>query len=165
MRPLVPAWISIGANLGGAVSSVLHAIENLKSIADSSLIRASSLYQTQPIDAQGPAYINAAVLLHTHLIAPSLLQILLHQEIQAGRLRPYPNAPRVLDLDLIFFGDAHIQSHDLIVPHPRWSQRAFVMIPLQEIDCPFVDLSMLDSVAHQSIKKIPTQDPKTMSFL
>ena len=150
MRPLVPAWISIGANLGGAVSSVLHAIENLKSIADSSRIR---------------AYINAAVLLHTHLIAPSLLQILLHQEIQAGRLRPYPNAPRVLDLDLIFFGDAHIQSHDLIVPHPRWSQRAFVMIPLQEIDCPFVDLSMLDSVAHQSIKKIPTQDPKTMSFL
>jgi len=73
----------------------------------------------------------------------------------AGRERPYRNAPRTLDLDLLLFGDASIQSPSLTLPHPRMWQRAFVLLPLAEIAPALVSAALLDSVKDQILERVP----------
>ena len=89
--------------------------------------------------------------LQTPLSAPDLLDVLQSIEQAAGRERPYPNAPRTLDLDLLFYGDARIHSPRLIVPHPRWRERAFVMRPLADLDPERVQPEWLQAVSDQVI--------------
>jgi len=85
------------------------------------------------VDSSGPDYVNAVAELSTALTAPALLQALQQIELNAGRERPYRNAPRTLDLDLLRYGSATIQSPALTVPHPRMQERAFVLLPLAEL--------------------------------
>jgi 2-amino-4-hydroxy-6-hydroxymethyldihydropteridine diphosphokinase len=150
----VTAYIALGANLGDPVRTVQLAIANLGSMARTRLVRASSLYQTAPIDSAGPDYINAVAEVLTELPAPLLLEQLQIQEQTAGRQRPYANAPRTLDLDLLLYGTATIQSPALTVPHPRMGQRAFVLRPLAEIAPQQVTAAALQSVSAQAIRKI-----------
>jgi 2-amino-4-hydroxy-6-hydroxymethyldihydropteridine diphosphokinase len=128
------AWIGIGANLGDARANVLDAIERLARLPGARLVQASSLYRTAPIDSSGDDYVNAVAALDTTLDAHALLQALFAIEQAHGRERPYRNAPRTLDLDLLLYGDEIIDdAPTLVVPHPRMHERAFVLAPLAEV--------------------------------
>ena len=109
------------------------------------------------MDSSGPDYINAVVQVTTGLSAPALLRQLQALEIAAGRERPFPNAPRTLDLDLLRYGDARIDSAFLTVPHPRMWQRAFVLLPLAEIAPRLVAEAALRAVQGQQVEKLGPQ--------
>ena len=128
------AWVGIGANLGDARENVLDALDRLAWVPGVRLLRASSLYRTAPIDSSGDDYINAVAEVDTSLSAHALLAALHGIEQAHGRERPYRNAPRTLDLDLLLYGDDIIADVPaLIVPHPRMHERAFVLAPLAEL--------------------------------
>lgn len=128
------AFIALGSNLYNPQQQVLQAIQSIAAMPDVGLLRASSLYRTAPIGYdQQPDFINAVISVDTRLTAQALLQLLLAYEQQVGRERPFPNAPRVLDLDLLLYGDLCMQTETLTLPHPRMHARAFVLCPLAEI--------------------------------
>jgi 2-amino-4-hydroxy-6-hydroxymethyldihydropteridine diphosphokinase len=124
------AYVGIGANLGDARANVADAIERLRRLPGCTLLAASGLYRTAPIDSSGDDYVNAVASISTTLDAEALLQALHGIEQAHGRERPYRNAPRTLDLDLLLYGDQQIASPTLTVPHPRMTERAFVLAPL-----------------------------------
>lgn len=153
-RESVTAFIALGANLGNAATTLRQAIASISVLKGTRLGACSSLYQTAPIDSSGPDYTNAVIEIQTTLPAPELLVQLQNIEHQAGRLRPQPNAPRTLDLDILLYGSASINSPKLTVPHPRMWQRAFVLQPLHEIAPLLVSAAQLCSVSIQTIKKM-----------
>jgi 2-amino-4-hydroxy-6-hydroxymethyldihydropteridine diphosphokinase len=112
-RSPVVATVGLGANLGDPQAALAGAIASIAALEGVKLVAQSSFYRSAPIDSSGPDYVNAVVQLQTNLIAPELLAQLQTIEQGAGRERPYRNAPRTLDLDLLLFGDAHIQSQIL----------------------------------------------------
>jgi len=118
------------------------------------LAAASSLYRTAPVDACGPDYINAVVEVQTSLLPQALLQKCREQETAAGRERPYRHAPRTLDIDILLYGDRCVNLPELIVPHPRMLQRAFVLVPLAEIAPVKVTAEQLQAVASQRIERL-----------
>lgn len=130
----VLAYIGLGANLGDARTQVLAAIAQLRTLPQTRLCAQSSLFRSAPIDADGDDYVNAVAQLETHLPAADLLLALQAIEHDFGRQRAYQNAPRTLDLDLLLYGSQTIASATLQVPHPRMTERAFVLIPLLQID-------------------------------
>ncbi len=155
----VPAFVALGANLGDAAQAVRAAMAALAALPDAKLTDASSLYTTAPIDSSGPDYVNAVVRLETSLTAPALLQALQQIEADAGRTRPWHNAPRTLDLDLLLYGAAQIHSPQLEVPHPRMLERAFVLVPLAEIAPQQVSAQQLAQVSSQAISRLqPSPD-------
>lgn len=127
------AYVGIGANLGDARANVLDALDRLAGLPGGALLHTSGLYRTAPIDSSGDHYINAVACLDTTLDAHGLLAALHAIEQAHGRERPYRNAPRTLDLDLLLYGDQVVDSPTLSVPHPRMHERAFVLAPLLEI--------------------------------
>ena len=127
------AVVGIGANLGDARGNVLDALARLGMQSGCRLVAASSLWRTAPIDSSGDDYINAVAMIDTDLDAHVLLATLHAIETAHGRERPYLNAPRTLDLDLLLYGDEIIHTPVLNVPHPRMRERAFVLAPLLEI--------------------------------
>lgn len=148
------AYVGLGANLGNPARAIEGAFKGLSGIPHTKLVQSSSLYQTAPIASTGPDYINAVAEIETFLSAPDLLAQLQMLELCAGRQRPYPNAPRTLDLDLLLYGSAQIQSPTLTVPHPRMAQRAFVLHPLAEIAPLQVARDALYAVGQQNIVKL-----------
>ncbi len=162
-RPPVTTYIALGSNLGDAQAQVRHAITALAQLPDTQLQAASSLYRSAPIQATGGDYINAVVELLTLLPAPDLLKQLQKLEQTAGRERPFPNAPRTLDLDLLLYGSARIASQHLTVPHPRMTQRAFVLLPLAEIAPQRVSVADLQNVANQSIRRLDSHETVTQT--
>jgi 2-amino-4-hydroxy-6-hydroxymethyldihydropteridine diphosphokinase len=150
LRPLVTAYVGLGANLGDAEIAVRGALRSLSSIQDTCVTGASRLYRSAPVDAAGPDFINAVAALQTRLSAPALLAALRALEQAAGRQRPYRNAPRTLDLDLLLYGEGRIDSPGLTVPHPRLAGRAFVLRPLAELAPTRVAAGMLDAVRDQA---------------
>ena len=127
------AFVALGANLGNARATLDAAFVALAALAGTRLRAASSLYRTAPIDSSGPDYLNAVVVLDTRLAPHALLRELQRIELAQGRERPYRNAPRTLDLDLLLYGAERIATKALTVPHPRLHQRAFVLRPLAEV--------------------------------
>lgn len=154
MSSAVLAHVALGANLGDARATVSDAIAALDSLPQTRLLRASALYRSAPWEASGPDFINAVAAVETGLDAHELLRALQALELQAGRERPYRNAPRTLDLDLLLYGDAVIDTPDLSVPHPRLRERAFVLLPLAEIAPALVTASELQAVADQAIERL-----------
>ena len=152
------AYIALGANLGDARATLTQAIQNLASLPKTELLRASSLYSTAPIDASGPDFINAVALVRTQLKPHELLAALQAQENAQGRLRPYRNAPRTLDLDIVCMfgpeGEVRMNDATLTLPHPRMQERAFVLVPLAEIAPELVSAAQLSAVADQSIGRV-----------
>ena len=151
MRDEVRAFVALGANLGDAAQTLRDALTALGGTPGVRLLQASSLYRTAPIESSGPDYINAVAEVATTLTAPGLLSGLQAIEQGAGRERPYRNAPRTLDLDLLLYGSAKIDSETLTVPHPRMWERAFVLVPLREIAPGLVTDGMLSAVSAQVI--------------
>lgn len=153
-RAAVTAFVALGGNLGDARAAVRRAIQDLGRLPGTRLEAASGLYRSAPHEAQGPDFINAVARIATTLTAPELLRALQALEAAAGRERPYLNAPRTLDLDLLFYGDARIASPALTVPHPRWQERAFVLRPLAEVAPERVTPDLLAAAAAQKIERI-----------
>lgn len=142
------AWIGLGANLGDARAMLLRAFESLARLPQSRLLARSSLYRTAPIDAPGqPDYFNAVAMLETTLEPLMLLHELQTIENTNGRERLFHNAPRTLDLDLLLYGGAHMDTPELVLPHPRMHERAFVLAPLEELD-PDLEIPGHGRVAH-----------------
>lgn len=158
MRDAVTAYIGIGANLGDAPAQVRAALQWLDELPQTRRTAASGLWRTAPVDATGPDYCNAVAAVVTRLTAPALLQALHTLEARAGRERPYRNAPRTLDLDLLLYGSARIQSPHLTVPHPRMWGRAFVLAPLAQIAPALVDARTLQAVAGQGVIPLAAKD-------
>jgi 2-amino-4-hydroxy-6-hydroxymethyldihydropteridine diphosphokinase len=131
--------VSLGSNLGDRAAHLDHAVGRLRSLLRH--LRISSYHPTAPVGVVGPQpmYLNAAVVGFAELPPRALLEALLGIEAERGRERPEPNAPRTLDLDLILFGGRVIAEPGLIVPHPRFRERRFVLEPLVEIDPELVD--------------------------
>ena len=150
------AFVGLGANLGDAPATLAWALKALGALPATSLLAASSLYKTAPQDCPpgSPDYFNAVAELRTALTAPDLLEALLALELQAGRERPYRHAPRTLDLDLLRYGQARIDSLRLSLPHPRMHQRAFVLQPLAELAPDAVPVGWLEAVADQAIERL-----------
>jgi 2-amino-4-hydroxy-6-hydroxymethyldihydropteridine diphosphokinase len=155
VREPVMACVALGANLGDARQAVLQAYEALDNLPGTRLTGRSRLYRSAPHEAQGPDFVNAVAQLFTSLSAPGLLEALQALEAQAGRERPYVNAPRTLDLDLIFYGQSRIDSPRLQLPHPRWRERAFVLWPLADVWPDQVSAEDLARVADQPIEVLP----------
>lgn len=151
VRDPVTAFVALGANLGDAQRTVVQALEALAGLPSTQLLRSSRLYRTAPVEAQGPDFINAVAQIETRLTAPALLEALQDLENQAGRVRPYVNAPRTLDLDLLMFGQSSMQSARLTLPHPRWRERAFVLRPLADLAPELVTAADWARVASQAI--------------
>jgi 2-amino-4-hydroxy-6-hydroxymethyldihydropteridine diphosphokinase len=127
------AAVALGSNLGDRVAHLDHAVSRLRDLLRG--LRVSRFYDTVPVGATGPQplYLNAAAVGEAAMPARALLETLLAIEEERGRERPYPNAPRSLDLDLILFGDLVIDEPGLVIPHPRFRERRFVLQPLAEI--------------------------------
>jgi 2-amino-4-hydroxy-6-hydroxymethyldihydropteridine diphosphokinase len=156
----VAAYIGIGSNLGDARTNVERAMDGLNKLPGTRLSAQSSLFRTAPVDADGDDYINAVARVDTQLPAPELLRALQALEQAFGRERPYPNAPRTLDLDILLYGQQTISSDSLTIPHPRLALRAFALIPLLQID-PLIAIpgkgpahSFVPDVAEQTIQKL-----------
>ena len=149
-REPVSALVALGANLGEAVATLRQVLADIAALPHTQLLQASPFLSSAPLDADGPSYVNAVVRLETRLNAVVLLQALQGLENAAGRTRDYRHAPRTLDLDLLFYGDAQMQSEYLSLPHPRWTQRAFVLLPLQAVCPEKVTPDMLAAVADQA---------------
>ena len=150
-RPLVEAFVGLGANLGDAAAQVRQALVWLDELPGTRVQSASRLWRSAPLQADGPDYCNAVASLVTTLTAPALLAALQALEARAGRQRPYRNAPRTLDLDLLLYGQGRIDSPTLTVPHPRLLQRAFVLVPLAEVAPQRVSPEALRAVADQPL--------------
>ena len=155
-RDEVSVYVGLGANLGDAQQAVQKASAELANLPLTEWVATSSLYQSSPVDAQGPDFVNAVVHLKTRLNAIDLLHACQAIENRAGRERPYRNAPRTLDIDILLFGEANIISEELILPHPRMKDRAFVLVPLNEIAPQWVIASDLQKVKAQAVRLIPS---------
>ncbi len=128
------AFIALGSNLGTPAEHVQRALREIDELPDTTLLRASSFYHTTPVGYDNqPDFINAVAEVSTTQTPLQLLQALLALEARHGRERPFANAPRVLDLDLLIYDDLTMQTPDLILPHPRMHERDFVLLPLAEI--------------------------------
>lgn len=131
---MTAAFIGLGANLGDPQRQVQQAFRELDAIAHTRVVRTSSLYRSAPLGYAGqPSFVNAVAQLETGLAAERLLAELQVIEAAHGRRRSFANAPRTLDLDLLLFGTAVLDTENLKVPHPRMHERAFVLLPLVEI--------------------------------
>ncbi len=149
----VMACLALGANLGDAVATVQQALRDVAGLPETQVFKTSSLYRSAPYEAQGPDFINAVALIHTQLSPLDLLHALQALELQSGRERPFKNAPRTLDLDIIFYGDVLLDTPELTLPHPRWHERAFVLQPLAEVWPERVSAVQLAAVLDQAIER------------
>ena len=153
----VTAYIGLGANLGDAHAALDDAVQKIAQLARTHVTDESSRYRTAPIDSSGPDYINAVLEIRTALLAHDLLSALQAIEAQAGRERPYRNAPRTLDLDILLYGNESIATESLTVPHPRMWERAFVLVPLAEIAPGLVTAQALQAVLGQGVARISSK--------
>jgi len=158
------AYVGLGANLGDVQAALEAAFAAITRLAGTHSHRRSGWYSSAPVDSSGPRYLNAVAAFETILDAHALLGELQRIEVEHGRERPYQNAPRTLDLDLLLYGNELISTTDLTVPHPRMHERAFVLVPLAEI-APHAVIhsrgdvrSLLTSVLEQDVLAEPRID-------
>jgi len=125
--------VALGSNCGDRRGHLDYAVSTLRTLLTN--LSVSRYYDTVPVGVSGPQalFLNAAAVGDTTMSARALLDALLAIENERGRERPYPNAPRTLDLDVILFGDAIVKEPGLTVPHPRFRERRFVLEPLAEV--------------------------------
>ena len=131
---MTTAYIALGSNIGDRLTNLATAVLALSILPDTHVAAASHAYESLPAYlTDQPAFANAVVVIETGLDADQLLDYLLGIEDDMGRERMAENGPRVIDLDLLLFGDDEIVTEDLIVPHPRMLERDFVVTPLLEV--------------------------------
>jgi len=151
---MIDTYIALGANLGEPILAFQNALRQVNAHSHCSVLGVSGVYRSKAFEAEGPDYLNAVAKVKTKLSAPELLELLQGIELSAGRVRAYHHQPRTLDLDVLFFGRARVESKNLQIPHPRWRERAFVLWPLQDVSEGLVSQQDLDAVKDQSIQKV-----------
>jgi 2-amino-4-hydroxy-6-hydroxymethyldihydropteridine diphosphokinase len=127
------AYLALGANLGERLETLRRAVALLEE-RGARFLRSSRVYETEPVGPPQPDYLNAVIEVETDLSPRGLLIACLAVEQALGRVRGERWGPRVVDVDILTFGDREVDEPDLQVPHPRMHERAFVMIPLLELD-------------------------------
>jgi 2-amino-4-hydroxy-6-hydroxymethyldihydropteridine diphosphokinase len=168
------AYLGLGANLGDAKQSLKDAVISLAQRPGIIVLAKSSLYRTAPVDAEGDDFYNCVVAVGTLLPPAKLLALVQGVEHEFGRERPYRNAPRTLDIDILLYGDEQVDEQigektgdvitksNLTIPHPRLTQRAFALVPLLELDAAVVipgqgaAASFVDRLADQVIEIVAT---------
>lgn len=125
-------YLSLGSNLGDRQANLHTAIGKLVNLGD--VIKVSCLYETEPVELrEQPWFLNCAVLMQTELLPKIFLKRILGIEREMGRKRTRPKGPRTIDIDILLFGNATIETPELRVPHPAMHERRFVLAPLAEI--------------------------------
>ncbi|HXF59594.1 MAG TPA: 2-amino-4-hydroxy-6-hydroxymethyldihydropteridine diphosphokinase [Candidatus Saccharimonadales bacterium] len=151
--------VGVGSNLGDREFLIRKAVESMRDLPRTLVVRVSSLYDTDPVgEVEQPPFLNAVVWLETTLEPRELLWQLLLIEKRMGRVRSQRWGPRPIDLDLLFYDDRRIDEPDLTVPHPEAHRRGFVLLPLLELDPEFVHPSTGESIK-KLIKRLPPDPP------
>ena len=135
----ISSVIALGGNLGNPKANILGALEQISSHPSIQLINSSELYESHAMTVSGvdstlPNYVNGVAQIETELSPQQLLEALNQIEDQFGRVRTERWASRTLDIDIITYGDQTVDSPDLVIPHPRAFQRAFVLVPWAQMD-------------------------------
>ena len=126
------AYLSAGTNLGNRKANLKFALNSVEK--RSTVSKTSSCYETEPVGfLKQPWFLNQVIELETELAPSELLSFCQEIEDSCGRIRTFPNAPRILDLDILLYGDIEINRKNLTIPHPRLAERRFVLVPLVEI--------------------------------
>ena len=156
------AFIGLGSNLDHPPDQLQRALAAIAQLPDTRLLSQSSLYRSAALGyTEQPDFINAVVKVTTALAPRALLQALLKIENQQGRERTFPNAPRILDLDVLLYDDLQLHEQGLTIPHPQMHLRAFVLQPLLEIapDASIPGMGsasqLLQACHHQVLQRIP----------
>lgn len=166
MSERVQIGLSLGSNLGDKVENLRKAGGIILEQADAVLVGKSSLYETEPVDVkaeyQHMKFLNSVMIIETGLDAQHWLKQIGEVEYALGRRRDTDdqNVPREVDVDIIFYGDQLIGSGGLVVPHPRWAERRFVVQPLAELQPDRVLPGMTDTVA-EVLGKLPGEGDLT----
>jgi len=126
--------VGLGSNLGDRLANLQRAVDLLAAREGLRVLRTSRVYETAPVGPPQPDYLNSVAELETSLSARELLDACLGVEREMGRERAERWGPRVIDLDLLTYGREEIDEPGLTVPHPRMHDRAFVLVPLLELD-------------------------------
>ena len=143
--PHITAYIGIGSNLGTPGKNCANAIEKISRTKDIKIISKSSFYQTEPIGGvQQGWFVNSAIEIETDLSPENLLSVLLNLELAMGRIRKEKWGPRLIDLDLLFYGNLVLENKSLTLPHPEIQNRKFVLVPMCEI---------AENLIHPTLKK------------
>lgn len=147
------AYLSLGSNLGDRVANLREAIRRLGRLGN--VKQVSSFYETEPVEfTQQPWFVNCAVELQTALSPRDLLNGMLAIEQVMGRERVQPKGPRLIDLDILLFGDTVIHEPGLTIPHPAMHERRFVLEPLVEI-APQITHPLLKRSAADLLQSLP----------
>lgn len=158
------AHVALGSNLGDRWNTLSTAVQRLRAEPGLRVTAVSAFYETAPVDCPPGSgeFLNAVVAVETERSPHDLLNLLLRVEQQLGRVRSEPNSPRTLDLDLILYGNAVVDTPDLILPHPRAHQRAFVLIPLAEIS-PDTVHPLLKTTVRAIAAAVPADDVRPLT--
>lgn len=129
------AFVGLGSNLADPSAQLVRAFEDLDGLDGTCLLARSSLYRSAPVGyLDQPDFVNAVAKLSTKLTPQALLHAVLQIEHKHGRERTFRNAPRTLDIDVLLYDDVMLHEHGLTIPHPQMQHRAFVLLPLLEIE-------------------------------
>lgn len=161
---MAKAFIGFGGNIGDTRQLITDAIVCLAQRSELHILAKSCFYQSAPVEALGGDYINAVIEIETQLTPYGLLHVCQAIEQEFGRERPYANAPRTLDLDILSYEGVTQNETELMLPHPKIIERSFVLLPLLEIAPDFFLPNFgqlkayLPKVAHQRIEKLPCRN-------
>lgn len=156
--------IALGSNLGDSLATLKAALETLNYTPGIVVKSQSSWYQTAPIGPAQPDYINACAILEVELEPQPLLEILLNIEAKFGRVRREKWGARTLDLDLLLFENLILETPTLTLPHPRMTERAFVLVPLAEIASDWVH-PVAGEAIFNLVKKVDCSGVKKLKIL
>lgn len=148
------AFISLGTNIGDRLRYLNLAIEELEKHELIKVVNNSSIYETDPVGyVNQDAFLNMVILVLTELNPHALLAECMRIELELGRKREIRWGPRTIDLDILLYNQENIEAEDLIIPHPRMKERAFVLVPLLEIGSDLLDPSLCDINIHELQQK------------
>ena len=154
------AVIGMGTNIGNKRENLTGAVEAINLLPNTKVVKISDFYETDPVGyLDQDRFMNACVLVETELSPHALLGACLGIEAGFHRVRTIKNGPRVLDLDLLFYENEVINTPELILPHPRIKERAFVLVPLEDLElsselCPYNIPELLKEIGTEGINKI-----------
>jgi len=147
----VNVYLGLGSNLGDRENNLIAAVEHLSN--NLAVMKVSPVYETEPMGyKEQPLFLNTAVSAVTGLKPLDLLDMVKRIERDMGRKPDFRNSPRLVDIDILFYGDSIMRTTRLIIPHPRIAERAFVLAPLAEIACDFIHPVLHKSVGEMLVE-------------